>query len=149
MRDVVAKKGDDMRTVCIGIVSVLLCMSTAQHAQAEKFAVFVSPTNTHGITVLMQNEEFEAVYCRATVPKDTEFLKETLDAHLVATGDFSCNVPLKVVVEKNGDRTVTFRVSKKLQQQSTIYLSSGQIASAIYVLPLKDFKPSSEKKKDK
>lgn len=138
-----------MREFYVLVVGAMLSLCTMQDVYAEKFAVFVSPTNSHGITVLMQNEEFEAVYCRATVPKDTEFLKETLDAQLVATGDFSCNVPLKVVVEKNGDRTVTFRVSKKLLQQSTIYLSSGEIASAIYVLPLKDFEPSSEKKKEK
>ena len=135
-----------MRTFCVCIIGAIVSMCAVQDARAEKFAVFVSPTNTHGITVLTENEESGAAYCRITVPKDVKFLKATPDAHLVAKGEYSCNLPLKVVVERNGDRTITFRVGPKLLQTCTLYMSSGELASATYVLSLKDFKT---KKKEK
>ena len=119
-------------------------MYAVQDAHAEKFAVFVSPTDTHGITVFMQNKDSGIVHCRITVPEDVKFLKTAPDAYLVAKGDYSCNLPLKVVVQRNGDRTVTFTASQKLLQTCTLYMSSGGKTNAIYVLSLKDFRPKTK-----
>jgi hypothetical protein len=103
-----------MRLVHPILIGVVVCLCAAEAALAEKFAVTVSPTNTHGISVLTQNEEDGGVYCRVTVPKDVRFLEETPDAYLVSKGEHSFNIPMKVVVERKGDRTITFRVSPKL-----------------------------------
>jgi len=137
-----------MKTLYACIIGAIVCMCSVQDANAEKFAVIVSPTNTHGITVFMQNEDSRLVHCRITVPKDVKFLKTAPDAYLVATGDYSCNLPLKVVVERNGDRTVTFKASLKLLHTCTLYMSSGEFASATYVLSFKNFKPLPKKNHD-
>jgi hypothetical protein len=130
-----------MRLVHPILIGVVVCVSVAEAAFAEKFAVIVSPTNTHGISVLTQNEEDGGVYCRVTIPKDVRFLEETPDAYLVSKGEHSFNIPVKVVVERKGDRTITFRLSPKLLETSVVYMSSGELASATYVLTLKDFRP--------
>jgi hypothetical protein len=130
-----------MRLVHPILIGVAVCLCAAEAAFAETFAVIVSPTNTHGITVLTQNEEDGGVYCRVIVPKDVRFLEETPDAYLVSKGEHSLNIPMKVVVERKGDRTITFRVSPTLFATSVVYMSSGELASATYVLTLKNFRP--------
>lgn len=123
------------------LIGVTVCLCCAGTAFAEKFAVIVSPTNTLGISVLTQKEGDGGVYFRITVPKDVRFLEETPDAYLVSTGEQSCNIPVKVVVERNRDRTITFRISLGLLETSVVYMSSGELPTATYVLTLKDFPP--------
>lgn len=133
-----------MRLVHPILIAVVVCLCAAEAVFAEKYAVVVSPTNTHGISVLTQNEEDGGVYCRVTVSKDVRFLEETPDAYLVSKGEHSFNIPMKVVVERKGDRTITFHVSPKLFETAVVYMSSGELASATYVLTLKDFRPKQE-----
>ena len=130
-----------MRLIHSILIGITVCLCCASTAIAEKFAVIVSPTNTYGISVLTQKEEDGGVYCRITFPKDVRFLEETPDAYLVSKGEHSCNIPVKVVVERNGDGTITFRISPGFLETSVVYMSSGELPTATYVLTLKDFPP--------